>query len=79
MIGEALALTTSYCRNGAVFVIVPKRGTVIIAEVKFREITVQMLLATMLVDAAHPAFEDREAAFDRNGVNVVAHVFAARV
>ena len=45
MIGEALALTTSYRSNGAVSVIVPKRGTVVVAEIEFRQIAMQMLLA----------------------------------
>lgn len=42
MIGEALALTTLYRRDGASFVIVPKRGTVVVAEIKFRQVAVQV-------------------------------------
>jgi hypothetical protein len=58
MIAEALALTASYCRNGAVSVIVPKRGTIVVAEIEFRQITMQMLLVAMLVHTAHATFEN---------------------
>ena len=37
MIGEALALTASNRRNRAVIVIVPKRGTIVIAEIELRQ------------------------------------------
>lgn len=67
MIGEALALTALDRRNGAIRVIVPKRGTVVIAEVKFRQIAMQMLLGTVLVYAAHSALKDRKIAFNRVG------------
>ncbi len=77
--GEALALTTSYRSNSADSVIIPKRGTVVIAEVKFREIAVQMFLGAVLVDALHAALENREEAFDRIGVNITTHIFAARM
>src|SRR5205823_6419365 len=40
-----------------------------IAEVEFRQVAVQMLLATMLVNADHAALEDRVEAFDGIGVN----------
>ena len=36
----------------------------VVAKIKFRQIAMQMLLAAMLVDAFHAAFEDREIAFD---------------
>lgn len=43
-------------------------------EIVFGQITVQMVLAAMLVDALHPALEDRKEAF--NGVR---RRFAANV
>ena len=36
----------------------PKCNAVVMAEIKFRQITVEVLFSTMLVGAAHPAFED---------------------
>ena len=75
MIGEALALTASYRCDSAVGVIEPKRGTIIVAEIKFRQITVQMLLGTVLIHAAHAAFENREIAFDCIGRHVAARIF----
>ena len=45
--------------------LMPSSTAVIVAEVKFREVAVQMLLFAMLVHAAHPALEDREIAFNR--------------
>jgi hypothetical protein len=65
IIGEALALTTSYRGNGAVSVVAPKRDTVIIAELEFGKVAVQMLLAAMLVDALHPALKNRESDIGR--------------
>jgi hypothetical protein len=38
-----------------------------------------MLLAAVLVDAAHAALEDRKEAFRRIGMNVIANVFANAV
>jgi hypothetical protein len=43
---------------------------VVVAEVVFREVEVQVLLTTMLVNAAHPALEDREEAFRAVRMNV---------
>lgn len=58
MISEALALTALYRRKRAVSVIVPKRGTVVVAKVEFGKIAVQMLFGAMLIHAAHAAFEN---------------------
>lgn len=43
--------------------------TVVIPEVVLSKVAVQMLLAAMLIDAAHTALEDAEKAFDSIGVN----------
>ena len=42
----------------------PKGNTVIISEIEFRQITVQMLLAAMLVNALHASLEDAVEAFE---------------
>jgi hypothetical protein len=52
---------------------------VVVAEIVLREIPVQVLLAAVLVDAAHAPLEDREHALNRVAVNVAANVFADRV
>ncbi len=75
MIGEALALTALYCRNRAVSVVVPKRGTIVIAEIKFRQIAMQMLFAAMLIDTTHAALENCEIALDGICRYVAACVF----
>src|SRR5258708_7473466 len=49
---------------GSVLIVNAKRDPVVIPEVKFRQITVQMFLAAMLV-ALHAALEDRIIAFNR--------------
>ena len=66
MIGEALALTRPYRCNGAVIIAVPKRGTMVIAEIKFRQIAMQVFLAAMLINALHSALKDAEKAL--NGI-----------
>jgi len=63
MIGEALAFGGANSRYCPGFITKTKCLTMIITEVKFREIAVQMLLAAMLIHAAHTALEDGEIAF----------------
>ena len=63
MISNALAFAAANSKHGALLIIVTKRNAVIVPEIKFREIAVQMLLAAMLVHALHAALEDREVAF----------------
>ncbi len=50
-----------------------------VTKVKFGQITVQMLLAAMLVDALHAALENAEIAFNGISVNVAANVFVCLV
>ncbi len=50
---EALANDAFHRTRGALTVIYAQLGTVAIAEIKFREIAVQMLFAAMLVNAVH--------------------------
>src|SRR5690348_8791435 len=51
----------------------------VIAEVEFSKVAVQMLLAAMLIDALHAALEDRKEAFDRVRMHKAATVFTASV
>ena len=60
-------------------IVKPKAIAVVISEIEFCKVTVQMLLSAMLIDALHAALEDREIAFDGVGVDVAAHVLAAGV
>lgn len=55
------------------------RCPIIVAEIKFRSVTVQVLLAAVLIHALHAALEDAVEAFDRVGVNFSATVFALTV
>ena len=79
MTGEALALTASYCCNGAVSVIEPKRGPVVVAKIELCQIAMQMLLCAVLIDAAHAAFENREITFNRVRRYVAARIFIGRM
>jgi hypothetical protein len=79
MIGEALAFTAANRSNRPISVIVAESGAVVVTEVVFRKVSVQMFFLTMLINAAHSALEDRKEPFNRIGVNVVAHIFAMRV
>ena len=51
----------------AVAIVNAKRNAVVMAEIKLRQIAMQMLLGAMLVGAAHAALEHAEIAFDRVG------------
>lgn len=58
MIGEALA----FCRpdgSDATLLIGPaQRLTVVVAEIEFSNVSVQVLFAAMLINAAHSTLED---------------------
>lgn len=45
------------------------RLAIVVAEVEFCKIAVQMVLAAVLIDALHSTLEDREEAFDGVGVD----------
>ena len=79
MVGEALT-ADAFCNVGNSFRVTHSQGRpVIVPEIKFREIAMQVLLATMLVNALHSPFEDRKHAFNRIGVNVTANILPVRV
>src|SRR3546814_12385912 len=55
----------TYHRNvGSLAIIHAVRDPVVIPELIFRQIAMQMLFTAMLIDALHAAFEDTEIAFD---------------
>jgi len=60
---EALAFHASDRCERAVDVTDTERDTMIVPEIVFGQIAMQVLLFAMLIDAAHPALEDREVAF----------------
>ena len=76
MIGEPLAFDAFDSGFGAVNVAVAEPNAMVVAEVKFREIAVQMLLVAVLINSLHAALEDRERAFDGVGVDLGADIFA---
>ena len=76
-IGEALAYDPLHGASGTLYVIYAQPNAIGIAEIKFREITVQMLFAAMLIHAFHAAFENRREALERVRVNFAATIFAS--
>lgn len=64
MIGEPLAFDALHRDLGSINIAVALRNAMIVAEVIFGQVAVQMLFTAMLIDAdaAHPALEDREKA-----------------
>jgi hypothetical protein len=59
-IGEALAFDAYSQSSGAAFVINTQLGTVRIAEIEFRQIALQVLLADMVIGASDAALENCE-------------------
>lgn len=79
-VGEALALGARNDQVCALHVIDAQADAVVIPEVKFRDVAVQMMLRAMLVDADHAALENAVVAFDRVGVDeAISDVFASTV
>ena len=66
---EALAFRAFDRRKRAVDIATAEPDAVIVAEIKFGKVAVQMLFGAMLIDALHAAFEDRKRAFDSIGVD----------
>jgi hypothetical protein len=57
-IGQTLAADGRERHGSAGVVVDAESRAGVVAEIEFREVAVQMGLAAMLVDAAHPALED---------------------
>ena len=51
----------------------------IVAEIIFRQISAQVLLSAVLINAFHTPLEDREITFSRVGVYVAANVLFMRM
>jgi hypothetical protein len=62
MIGDPLAFAISDRGDCTGFIVPAQRLTMIVPEIEFRKITVKVLLAAMLVHAAHAALENGEVA-----------------
>ena len=75
--GEALANAAFQQRISAVGIVIAESNAVAVAEIELGQITVQVLLVAVLVNAAHPALVDREHAL--NGVAVHGRIFLADV
>lgn len=74
-IGRALAFIAIQGDRNASGVVNTEAHVVAMAEVELRQIAMKMALAAMLIDAFHPAIEDREVAFDVGGIGIVPHIF----
>jgi hypothetical protein len=72
---EPLALGTNEREIGAGYVIHPQLDTIAVTEIELGEITVQVSLAAMLIDAFHAAFKDAVKAFNSVGMNFAANIF----
>ena len=73
---EPLAFRALHGRESPVLIVEAERDPVVVAELVFRKVAVQVLLSAVLVKAFHSALENGEYAFDRVAVNVAAHVLA---
>ena len=66
-IGETLAFCVLQVDRHTANVINAKRLTIAVAEIKFRQIAMQVFLTAMLINTLHAALEDAEKAFDGIG------------
>jgi hypothetical protein len=74
-IGQSLSLNALQHSIGASNIINAKLDAVIITEVEFSDIAVQMLFVAVLINAFHATFEDAVVALNRIGMNGTAHIF----
>lgn len=77
--GESLADDAAQGSFRALWVTDLKRNTMIIPEVKFCKIPLQVLLADVVINAVDAALQNREASFDVIGVSVATYIFLDRV
>lgn len=78
-VGEPLAGSTRQGAGSAFTIFDPKSRAVRVAKIELGEIAMQVPFVAMLVDAPHPALENREKAFNGVGVHLPAHVFLGAV
>src|SRR5690349_11572816 len=76
-ISQALAINAFKSLHGAGGVIKAQLGAVVGPEIELSQITLQVLLAAMLIGADHAALKDRKEAFQRVGVDAIADIFLA--
>lgn len=78
-IGQPLALGTLHHYRRSLFVGYATCDAVVVAEVKLRQIPVQVLLLAVLVHTIHAALEQTEVALTVVGVPFVADIFVLAV
>lgn len=78
-IGQTLADGAAQRGVGPGHIVYAKTGPVVVSEIEFGGVAVQVVGSAVLVNADHPAFEHRIIAFDGVGVDVVPPVFARAV
>jgi hypothetical protein len=74
-IGQALALHAFEGDLGPLAVIDAKLGARVLPEIELGQVTVEVPIINVLIDADDPALKDREKPFERVGVNVAARPF----
>jgi hypothetical protein len=75
-IGKPLADDAKKRLIGAGLIVHAERDAVIVAEIELGEVAVQVLLRAMLVDALHPALEDRKVALNGVRMHIAANILA---
>jgi hypothetical protein len=78
-IGEPLPGNSLERRRGSRLIVKARRFALVVPEVVFRQIPVQVMLAAMLVDALEAALEDAEITLQRVRVGVAPDVLFRRV
>lgn len=78
-VSQAPALGALECQRSPGSVVDPELFAVAVAEIKLAQVTVQVSLAEMLVNAINATLQDREKSFDGVRMNEAAHVFVASV
>jgi hypothetical protein len=74
-ISEPLSNDAANRASASLHIINAKSDPVAVPEVELGKIAVKVPLGTVLIDAGHPALEDREKAFDGVGVRIAAYPF----
>jgi hypothetical protein len=75
LISQSLALDTLQRAAGALLILAAASRAVRVAEIKFCDVAMQVLLLAVLIHALHAALEHAVVAFDRVRMHVAAHVF----
>lgn len=72
LIGEPIADHALYHFGGPLFVVHALCDAIIITEVEFRKVAMQVLLIAVLINAFHPALEDRKVVLKDIGMAIAA-------